>query len=114
MIKILGQEMIVKEMKRCLLSVVTIGCLFPCLPSYGEDWSYQIEPYGQFTSIDGDTGIGRVDGAPVDVGFDDILENLELAGMIHFEALHQSGWGIALDYGFMKLGAKKTGPRGGV
>ena len=50
----------------------------------------------------------------MDVGYDQILENLELAAMLHFEAHHKKGWGLSLDYGFMDLGADITGPLGGV
>jgi hypothetical protein len=34
--------------------------------------------------------------------------------MIRFEAHHENGWGVVLDYGFMDLGSDITGPRGGV
>jgi hypothetical protein len=66
------------------------------------------------TSIDGDAGVGRVTGAEVAVDFDDILENLESAIMVVFEAHHSGGWGIILDYGFMDLGADISGPLGGI
>ncbi|WP_284208652.1 hypothetical protein [Thalassotalea eurytherma] len=33
-------------------------------------------------------GIGRADDLPVDVRFDDILEKLDSALMLHFEALN--------------------------
>ena len=78
------------------------------------DWQYAIEPYVLATSISGDTSAGRVAGVPVDVDFSDILENLEMAGMLHFEAAHRSGWGLILDYGFMDLGADKSVALGGI
>ena len=79
-----------------------------------DEWSFQIEPYLMGVTIDGDAGIGRVDGADVDVDFDDILDNLDLGGFGRFEARHESGWGVALDYAFMDLSDDITGPRGGV
>jgi hypothetical protein len=48
------------------------------------------------TTIDGDTSLGRIDDADVDVDFNDILENLKLGGMVHFEAVQKTGWGAVL------------------
>lgn len=39
---------------------------------------------------------------------------MKTAGMIHFEAVHESGWGTALDYSFMDLRDDISGPQGGV
>ncbi|MFQ5345893.1 MAG: hypothetical protein ACE5DZ_08045 [Mariprofundus sp.] len=78
------------------------------------DWKLSIEPYLMLTSIDGTAGIGRVAGKQVNVQFQDILKNLEFAGMIHAEAHHSSNWGLLIDYGFMNLGADIAGPLGGV
>ena len=89
-------------------------CFLMPAQSYAKDWSYEIEPYALFASIEGDASVGWVTGAAVDVGYDQILENLELAAMLHFEAHHKKGWGLSLDYGFMDLGADITGPLGGV
>jgi hypothetical protein len=77
-------------------------------------WSYQIEPYLLGVNIDGDAGIGRVSGADVDISTSDILDSLDLAGMVHFEAHHDSGWGVGLDYACMDLSDDLTGPLGGV
>ena len=66
-------------------------------------WSFELEPYLMITNIEGDTSLGRVVGTPVDVDFGTILDNLDMAFMGHFEAHHQSGWGLWIDYGFMDL-----------
>jgi hypothetical protein len=79
-----------------------------------KSWKFSLEPYLLASSISGDAGIGRAAGIPVDVSFSDILENLQLAGMAHFEAQHDSGWGVILDYGFMDLGADTEVGFGGV
>ncbi len=78
------------------------------------NWSHEIELYGLAATIDGDSGIGRVDGADVDVNFDDILDVLNAAAMVHYEAHHTSGWGLILDYSFMDLRDDLSGPKGGV
>ncbi len=79
-----------------------------------KDWAYTIEPYGLFSSIEGDASIGRVTGVSVSVDFGNILDNLDLAGMVHFEAIKGDRWGVILDYGFMDLSGSVTNARGGV
>lgn len=95
------------------------GDIIPVEPAIEEvvqtnAWSFELEPYLMITNIEGDTSMGRVTGVPVSVDFGDILENLDMAFMGHFEAHHQSGWGLWLDYGFMDLGPETDGPFGGV
>jgi hypothetical protein len=102
-------------MFKILLAGLTIGSLLSAPAKViANGWSYEFEPYVLATSIKGDAGIGRVTGVEVDVDLSDILETLEMAFMGHFEAHHDSGWGMAFDYGFMDLGADIKGPRGGV
>jgi hypothetical protein len=81
--------------------------------TYAKDWSFEVEPYLMATNIVGDASIGRVSGAPIDVDFKTILDNLDMAAMLHFEAHHKSGWGLAMDYAFMDLGQKKSSSRDG-
>lgn len=86
--------------------------LFSTKPA--KSWSYEFEPYMLVTSISGDAGIGRSSGVPIDVDFSDILENLDIGAMAHFEAHHESGWGVWIDYGFMDLSSDITGPVNGI
>ena len=100
-------------------SVSSFAVLTACLLAQGavaaeEEWEFSLEPYLLLSSIEGDSGIGRVQGAEVDVDFGDILEVLEIGAMVHFEALRNDEWGVAFDYGFMDLGSDISGPRGGV
>jgi hypothetical protein len=99
-------------LKYGLISVLTVSlCPSTVL---AEEWRYQFEPYAMITSIKGDAGVGQITGADVDVDFGTILDNLESAAMIHFEAHHDSGWGMAFDYGYMDLGGKKNNDTGSV
>ena len=78
------------------------------------EWSYQLEPYVFFSSINGDASLGRVTGAEVEVEFDDILETLDSALMLHFEGIQNDQWGFLLDYGFMDLRDDISTSRDGV
>lgn len=82
--------------------------------SVADEWSFQLEPYVMVTNIAGDASLGRVNGVGVDVDFDTILNNLDSAAMVHFEAHHHSGWGMSLDYGYMDLSGQKTNENGSV
>ncbi len=79
-----------------------------------KSWAFDLEPYLMATSIRGEASVGRATGVDVDIEFSDILETLNIAAMVHFEAHHESGWGIWFDYGFMDLSQDTTGPMGGV
>ena len=95
---------------RLFLPLLTGTLLIAATSAQADDWSYELKPYLLLSSIDGDASVGRVTGADVAVDFDTILENLELGGMLHFEALKSDGLIIGLDYGFMDLGADIPGP----
>lgn len=66
-------------------------------------WSFEFEPYLMVTNIEGDSKFGNLPTSNLDVDFGTIMENLQMAVMARFEAHHQSGWGVWIDYGFMDL-----------
>lgn len=104
-------------MARFKYMILIMATCFSGLPTSAlsdSDWKYFAEPYLLAASIEGDVGTGRVTGAPVDVDFGDILENLEMGFMIHLEANKADKWGIMFDYGFMDLAADISGPVGGI
>ncbi|QOL27174.1 hypothetical protein LP316_07780 [Thalassotalea sp. LPB0316] len=75
------------------------------------DWEFTGELYVQGTSISGDAGVGRANDLPVDVKFDDILDKLDNALMVHFEAYNKATqWGFILDYAYMDLRDKTETP----
>ena len=75
-----------------------------------DDWEFDLSLYALFPNISGDASLGRIGGADVDVDTGDVLDVLELGGMIHTEARHSSGFGMILAYAFMDVGDKATGP----
>lgn len=103
-------------MKKTLITCALLGTSALLFSPAGltDDWQYSLEVYAQGTNIDGDAALGRVADIDVNVDFSTILENLELAGMTHFEAHHSSNWGVAIDYGFMDLGSDMQAPQGGI
>ncbi|MGH1373677.1 MAG: hypothetical protein ACRBBW_16670 [Cellvibrionaceae bacterium] len=98
---------------KCLMASAALASLLG-QQAVADSWAFELEPYLMAVSIEGDAGVGRVTGAEVDVDTDAVLETLEMGAMIHFEALHDSGWGAIVDYSFMDLGADIQGSRGGV
>ncbi len=67
---------------------------FPSLASAADDWDFVLAPYALLPGISGDTSVGRAEGADVEVDAGDILDALELGGMLHFEAHHKSKFGL--------------------
>jgi hypothetical protein len=99
---------------KCIFLAIGVLLLMAAPRTHADDWSFSIEPYLLAASIEGDSGMGRVNGIPIDLDFSDILKKLDIGAMLHFEAHSANGWGIAIDYGFMDLSDDIFGERGGV
>ncbi len=89
-----------------------IPFISPSVNLAADKWEFIIAPYALVPSIEGDASVGRVEGVDIDVGPDDIINNLELGAMIQLEAHHESGYGISLAYNFMDLSGGATAPGG--
>jgi hypothetical protein len=77
-----------------------------------DEWRYFVAPYLWATGIDGDTTV-RGTTIPVDVSFGDIVDDLDFAALVHFEAMKGS-WGFFVDTIYMDLGDEFTvGPVSG-
>jgi hypothetical protein len=72
-------------------------------------WGFELSPYFAMSSITGNSGVVTA-AAPLDLPFDDILDALEFGVAAHFEAHHNSGWGLWIDYNYVSLGG--TGDAG--
>lgn len=66
-------------------------------------WSFKTDVYAWAQSLDGDIGIRRLS-IPVDVGFTDILENLDISFMGAFEA-RRGKWGFMADIVYAEISA---------
>ena len=70
------------------------------------EWSVRTSLYGWAQGLDGDVGVlGNT--APVDMGFDDILENLDIAAMGAVEISH-GRWSFLADVNYAKVSADGT------
>ena len=119
-----------KTMKNILLSVIAAASLLnaggditPVIEDVQAEestWNNEFQLYGLAVWIKGNSAIGyRLDNlsyenstpsANIDVGPDDIVKNLKMGLMAHYEGHHNSGWGIWLDYVFMNLGPDVDSP----
>jgi hypothetical protein len=79
-------------------------------PAAGDAWRYTVTPYVWMLGIEGKASIkgSKVD---VDTSFHDILENLDLAAMVHVEAWN-GDWGFSFDPTFGSLSADGKTPAG--
>lgn len=78
-------------------------------PPADDAWQFTLTPYGWAASLDGVLGVR---GHPVDVDLPatDILDNLDMAAMLSFEA-RRGRWGGWIDFGYlqMSVGADPSG-----
>ena len=94
------------------LMVAAMGLTAPA-QAQSDDWDVVIAPYVLFGSLNGDAAIGRTDPTPVDLGFGDLVKNLQFGAMVHTE-VRKGAWGGMVDLLYMKLGSDLSGPLGGV
>lgn len=71
-------------------------------PTSSPEWQVRCALYGWIEALDGDMGVaGRT--VPVSIGFDDILENLDLAVMGSLE-ISRGRWSFVADLNYAELG----------
>ena len=66
-----------------------------------DSWNWKIAPYLWGINMSGDVSIGPID-QDIDVGFDDILSNMELAGQVYAE-FGKSNHSVHFDYTYLRL-----------
>lgn len=86
--------------------------LSPKVCPAADKWDFVIAPYLLLPYITGDSSVGAIEGAEIDISSEDIFDSLQLGGMIQAEAHHESGYGFSLAYNFMDLSSTTTGAGG--
>lgn len=80
---------------------VCLTCLFAPMRADAESWDWRVTPFLWAAGIDGNANIGAVK-TDIDVGFDDILDDLEFGALVHIEA-HQPTYGLFADIVYTSL-----------
>lgn len=99
-------------MKKSVLGAAIIIFLFP-LSIFADEtgWSHNIVGYIWGASQNGDTGIRNIQGplgvdrdviSELDMGFDQILENLDSGAMLYYEGTNDK-WGYFVDFIYMNI-----------
>lgn len=90
-----------------MLVLVLAAIFFLSIPSaYGQEpdaWEFNLAPlYLWAVNLEGDATIRGADNS-VNLGFDQIFDNLEGAFIFHFEALHENTWGFIVDIDYLNI-----------
>ncbi len=92
--------------------LVAVGVIVAGLPVAAQNvsaepdpggWKYTVAPYLWAAGMDGTITINRIE-ADVDVPFSDILNDLDFAGMLHFD-MQSDRWVVSSDLIYVDLGA---------
>lgn len=65
-------------------------------------WEFDVVPYVWGAGISGDVGVGTLPAQGVEASFSDIWSNLNIAGMVAFEA-RKNHWGVLVDAIYVDL-----------
>lgn len=71
------------------------------MPELESPWSFEFTPYLWAANIDGTVGVGDITSS-VDVGFDDILDNLDMAFAAHF-GVRYNRFGAFVDFTYVEI-----------
>ncbi len=107
-----GMIMLPKKVTSTFFYFFAVSSALSCAHAYADQWQFKVEPYLMATAIDGDSSIGTLE-APLEIDFDTILNNLDSAFMLRFEAFHESNWGVITDWGYMDLKRSFSIPKDG-
>lgn len=73
----------------------------------GDGWRWSVTPYLWGTDISADVRFRDGQEVGGEIGFDDILDDLEFAGQVHFEG-RRGTWGMFVDATYLALGDQST------
>jgi hypothetical protein len=92
---------------RHLASVLAALCACQDAGATDDGWTNELTVYMVGASIDGEAGAKGVT-TDVDVGFDDILDNLEMGYMVAWRT-QRGRWAVVADLAYLKLEQQKDG-----
>ncbi|MCP3978388.1 MAG: hypothetical protein GY716_03515 [bacterium] len=99
---------------RCLFrrsSPALIGIVLFALAAHStaraEGWKWELVPYLWASDVRLDVALDRVDVAPVEVGFGDLVEKLDLGALVHFEG-SKGKYGFFVDASYFELSDDQT------
>lgn len=73
-----------------------------------EGWEFQLSPYGWASGVEGTVGVGRLS-APVDIGFDDVLEDMDAGVMLALDG-RRDRFGFILEGFWLKVSGSAGTP----
>jgi hypothetical protein len=75
-----------------------------------KEWAFFAAAYGWLAGVDGTVAVGPLTEFPVDVPFEDLIKNVDVAFSLHAEARQAGGWTVLADVFFADLGTTGTLP----
>lgn len=84
--------------------------IIPAATSSEDTWEHNITPYAWLSGLKGDIGFNGLPAQPVDLPFEDIWDNLDIAGFLSLNG-HKGNWGYFVDAQYISLEAHENGPR---
>lgn len=92
-------------------AVLSLAVLAPLVsaeerPDEGREWEFRVAPYFWFVSMDGNVTV-KGQKSDVDTDFSDIWDELNIAGMVTFDA-RKGNWGFLGDVIYADLGKSKS------
>jgi hypothetical protein len=97
-------------MRHATRASLAVAAILASATVHADEWQHQFAPYLWATGMDGTAGIGPVQ-ASVEVGFSDILDDLEMAFLGTYRA-SKGPLSLTLDIVYMGLGETVRGPGG--
>ena len=78
-----------------------------------KNWEFNLAPFYLWAiTIEGDVTFGTNTSQSVEVPFDDIVDGLNNAFIVHFESMHKNKWGFLIDIDYLDTSNDTTVPIG--
>ena len=91
-----------------LLTLFALSTVSAPASAQQDEWEFVLAPYGWISGMNGTAGVAGAT-TELDISFGDIVENLEIGGLIHFEA-SKGRWTAIFDGVYMGIGQGSVQP----